>query len=349
MTTLVSEVWPPGDLEQVPACPVCGSQERSVLHADLRDLQFLCAPGLWTFHRCLQCSSAYLDPRPTRGSIGRAYTVYYTHGRPCNRLGPLGKVQRRLRYGFLNQAHGYRLYPAWRAGAWLLRVLPNERSLALREIRHLTRRGNGMRVLDVGCGSGAFLDLMRWQGWSGVGLEPDQSAVDTARERGLEVIQGTVDRLAELPASSFDAITMSHAIEHLHDPVASLRACARLLAPDGVMYIATPNLDARGHSVFGADWIGLDPPRHLVLFTRDSLEAAARAAGLTVAGAARGSWDERRIYLNSHRVRDRYRGGSGNVHAGLQLRARATNWWGWVRPRRASEIAIMCRIWDRDA
>jgi SAM-dependent methyltransferase len=137
---------------------------------------------------------------------------------------------------------------------------------------------------------------------------------------------------------------MSHVIEHLHDPVATLKACARLLAREGLMYIATPNLDARGHAIFGPHWIGIDAPRHLVLFTWDSLEEAARAAGLTVVGAARGSWDERWIDVNSRLIRHRSRGGTGDVRVGLQLRARATNWRGWLRPRQASEIAIICRL-----
>ncbi len=185
--TAIGGEWPANELEAVSVCPVCGSHERKILHSGLSDLQFQCAPGAWTFHRCLNCSSAYLDPRPTPESIGRAYSSYYTHGSVGTALGLWGKLQRRVRYGFLNDAHGYDLSPAWRAAAWLTRLLPRERSVALKEIRHLTKRRDGMRVLDVGCGSGAFLDFMRWQGWSVHGLEPDQAAVDTARERGLDV------------------------------------------------------------------------------------------------------------------------------------------------------------------
>jgi SAM-dependent methyltransferase len=198
--TLMSEVWPPDELERVTECPVCGWRGRSVLYGELRDLQFQCAPGLWTFHRCLHCSSAYLDPRPTRSSIGRAYSSYYTHELGSGRGGALGKVQLRLCYGFLNQTQGYRLSPAWRAGAWAVRVLPQQRGRALKEVRRLPRRAAGMRVLDVGCGSGGFLDLMRWQGWIVQGLEPDHEAVDLARRRGLDVMHGTVDRLADYPA-----------------------------------------------------------------------------------------------------------------------------------------------------
>jgi SAM-dependent methyltransferase len=81
------------------------------------------------------------------------------------------------------------------------------------------------------------------------------------------------------PADSFDAVTLSHVIEHLHDPVESLAACLRLLKPGGQIWVATPNVEGLGHRRFGRDWFGLDPPRHLVIFTRRALDRALRSAG----------------------------------------------------------------------
>ena len=71
--------WPDNELELLKYCPVCGSRERELLHTGLRDRVFGVAPGDWTLHRCLECQSAYLDPRPTLATIGQAYTNYYTH------------------------------------------------------------------------------------------------------------------------------------------------------------------------------------------------------------------------------------------------------------------------------
>jgi Methyltransferase domain len=68
-------------------------------------------------------------------------------------------------------------------------------------------------------------------------------------------------------------------IEHLHDPAGDLRRIYGLLRPGGLMWIATPNLEALGLRRFGRDWLGLDPPRHLVLFTRASLERLLRETG----------------------------------------------------------------------
>ena len=88
---------------------------------------------------------------------------------------------------------------------------------------------------------------------------------------GIEVFSGE--------SSLFDAITLSHVIEHVYDPNALLESCFKLLRPNGYIWIDTPNIDAQGHRYYGPFWRGLEPPRHLVLFTRNSLMHAVRQAG----------------------------------------------------------------------
>ena len=119
---------------------------------------------------------------------------------------------------------------------------------------------------------------MRSAGWDVEGLEADPVAVTAARSSGLDVALGTLENGPHRPAS-FDAITLSHVVEHLHDPVSSLRACSRLLRRDGVLWLATPNLDSPGHRRFGENWFGLDPPRHLVLFGVAAIDHALTQAG----------------------------------------------------------------------
>ena len=78
------ETWPAEHLEKVPCCPVCGGSKRELMHSDLIDNVFHVAPGKWQLWRCLNCKSAFLDPRPTAQSIGLAYVDYYTHGELSN-------------------------------------------------------------------------------------------------------------------------------------------------------------------------------------------------------------------------------------------------------------------------
>lgn len=274
--TLPGDDWPDDGLEAVPLCPVCGDERRTLFYAGLTDRLWFTAPGRWSLYRCEACSSVYLDPRPTRDTIGRAYTSYYTHAAPPPP--PRDDLRTALVNGYLNARYGYTLAPASGLGPFVVRLLPKRRWHADRLVRNLVSREGRGRLLDVGCGGGEFLAQMRTAGWDVQGLEPDPAAAARARAAGLPVADAGLED-AELAPGSFDAITMSHVIEHLHDPVGALRICARALRRGGVLWVATPNLEAMGHRTFGRDWIGLDPPRHLVLFTRASLAAALQAAG----------------------------------------------------------------------
>jgi SAM-dependent methyltransferase len=74
-----------------------------------------------------------------------------------------------------------------------------------------------------------------------------------------------------LPDAHFDVILMSHVIEHLPDPLDELIECRRILKPSGSIVIATPNARGLGHLAVGRHWLGLDPPRHLQIFTAKAL------------------------------------------------------------------------------
>jgi SAM-dependent methyltransferase len=133
------------------------------------------------------------------------------------------------------------------------------------------------RVLDIGFGDGGFLHYAKALGWQAVGTDFDPKVVEQARARGLDVHQGT---LGDVPGT-FDAITLCHVIEHLNDPVATLKECFARLNPGGFIWIETPSIDALGLKRFGSAWRGLEPPRHLVLFNRQSLREALAGAGFS--------------------------------------------------------------------
>ncbi len=274
--------WSPEELERPQNCPVCGApRQPELLHVDLVDYASG-VPGRWGLRLCGSCGSAYLDPRPRRAAIGRAYSTYYTHhttgGSPPSAW---DRVVRRLHYGYLN-ANGYELAPASALGRWILPIVPGERDSAQRTVRHLRKPVAHPSLLDVGCGNGAFLDLMRWQGWRVTGIDPDPDAIATARRRGLDARVGTDEDMAELEERSFDAVSMHHVLEHSHAPATAVREAHRVLRTGGQLWVATPNLAAIGHARFGRDWRGLEPPRHLTLFTPSSLRLLLQDAGFEV-------------------------------------------------------------------
>jgi 2-polyprenyl-3-methyl-5-hydroxy-6-metoxy-1,4-benzoquinol methylase len=262
------------------ACPVCGAKARTLAFTAMRDIVFGVAPGSWQLYRCGDCGCFYMDPRPTRESILLVYDEYFTHATDQHTsLASPATLLHKLRNDYLAWRLGYDLPSNGPFGRWLLWLLPFRRRRFERLVRDLPAPGARSRLLDIGCGSGEFLARMREIGWTVVGQEVDPKAAAAARKRGIDVVLGTLDEKAF--DGKFDAITMNHVIEHVHDPVEVLSACHKLLAPGGRLWMATPHADALGRRRFGPHWVELDSPRHLIVFSRRSLELALRRAGFT--------------------------------------------------------------------
>jgi SAM-dependent methyltransferase len=266
--------WPTGDLEYLGVCPVCGTAERTLAFQGLQDKIFFCAPGKWTSWHCSSCNVVYLDPRPTTGSIHAAYESYYTH-RPSN-LSILQKllhwVQIGIRHSYMNKWLGYRLKTALPFG-WLAYVLnPTQISVTHNTIRDLPPPAPGRnRLLDIGCGDGEFLFVARELGYDVLGVEIDPVARKIASEKGLDVHPSPIPG-SSLPTDHFNQITLSHVAEHFHDPVSALREVFSLLHPGGRVWIQVPNSSAFSIERFGINSRLLEPPRHLVMFSSDSLK-----------------------------------------------------------------------------
>jgi 2-polyprenyl-3-methyl-5-hydroxy-6-metoxy-1,4-benzoquinol methylase len=140
---------------------------------------------------------------------------------------------------------------------------------------------SGGKILDVGCGDGRFLSRMHARGWTVDGIDFDAQAIATVKQKyGLHLRHGNLLK-AGLEANSFDAVTMSHVVEHLPDPIAFVNEIHRILKPGGRFVATTPNADGLGHKKFGQHWWGLDAPRHLHVFSAASLAEVGRRGGFT--------------------------------------------------------------------
>ena len=278
-----------------PHCPVCLGTG-PVLHEQARDHLFG-TPGEWRYRRCTGCQLVWQDPMVAEENIGRLYETYYTHAQPdITQTGVARALYRSAQRGYVANRYGY---PAehWtdRLLGGLLALHAGRRADAAFLAQYLPASGIGT-LLDVGCGHGATLADMHQLGWKVQGVDPDPQAVEAARARGFHVTLGTVFS-ADLQAVAFNAITMSQVIEHVYRPIEMLRRCRDLLAPGGMLVVTTPNAESRGHRRFGRAWRGLEPPRHLQVFSRQALELAARQAGFhtvrvrATIRAARGSYD----------------------------------------------------------
>ncbi len=280
------EEWPRESLEHLWSCPVCKQAGSKLLLGDIVDNAFFTAPGRWKLYQCQHCKSAYLNPRPDPKNINKAYGIYYTHEGSVGSSGPTGnsgfiqRFRQLLLNGYYNYHHGTKREPSIRLGALLLLFHPKFRKSANARFRYLNKPNTCQKLLDVGCGNGDFLSLASEAGWQVKGVEPDPKAFDVARARGFEVVQGSLEDILNT-GELFDVITMSHVIEHVHDPVTFLKLAHKCLKPGGTIYIDTPNIQSSGVSRFGKNWRGIESPRHLVLFSELGLRMALKTAGFS--------------------------------------------------------------------
>jgi 2-polyprenyl-3-methyl-5-hydroxy-6-metoxy-1,4-benzoquinol methylase len=251
-----SDIAPPGS-----TCPLCGhDQARPVVRTDFNLTGATVRPHQVV--ACLACRMQYLWPRPD----AQERSTYYTHDYPAHALRvsngaePPSAEQRSLNRRFARIA---------RHRITLMR-------------RALGTSLDGRRVLDIGCGNGAFLiELQRCHNVEAWGLDLPGSPFErlAAIEPRLHLAAGSLGG-ADLPENYFDVITLWHVLEHDADPVAGLARVRRWLKPGGRVLAEVPNAAGRIAWLCGRDWIGWDAPRHLVHFAPETLRAAADRAGL---------------------------------------------------------------------
>jgi SAM-dependent methyltransferase len=224
-------------------------------------------PGTWRFVRCADpaCALLWLDPKPLEADLIEAYAGYHTHGRAHARDAA------RLWLSAVNAACKF---------ASRLPELGSGLGRQRRALRTMfIGAGQPGRLLEVGCGAGRFLHRMRRAGWSVAGVEFDPDAAARVQRRyGIRVDVGGLADM-HFAEAEFDVVAMSQVIEHVHDPLALLRECHRVLRPSGRLLATTPNALGLAHRLYGRHWRGLEPPRHLHVFTPAALEHCARMSG----------------------------------------------------------------------
>ena len=155
--------------------------------------------------RCGSCGVVYSDPQPT------------------------GRVREKYLHEYDLAAH-------------FATAARRKQALFERRLRRLPGpRRWGSRLCDVGCGDGLFMELAARRGWQVVGIEPNPPAVERARSRGLEVIEGLIEELPDLPGNDFEVVTAWDALEHTPEPRRFTSKLALLVAPGGLVAASTLN------------------------------------------------------------------------------------------------------------
>ena len=255
-------------------CPACGSRTAPE-ECELAELMF----GLgetFEYLTCADCGTLFIREVPD--DLAAYYsTKYYSFDvDPEVALGRPGVRQlvrllgRSTLFGSGRVSRAARTVPV-RQLRTLVTLLESVRLAGL-------PAGPETRVLDVGSGAGALVFALGLAGMRQVtGVDPFNEADRTLSTGGV-VLRRTVE---EVPGT-FDLVMLHHSLEHVPDPRATLEAVAHRLSPAGRVLVRMPTVSSAAYERYGHDWIQLDPPRHLTLFSREGMETLARSTGFAV-------------------------------------------------------------------
>lgn len=234
-------------------CCVCGSEEARLV-GEGRDFEYQTSRLVFRAVQCSECATVYLNPRPAVSEFQRIYPSEY-HS-----------------LAFTSESYSF-----------VHRV--RSRLEARRLLRYCEEMPPGARVLDVGCGDGFHLGLLREYGdvtWKIEGIDLDARAVAAARARGLDAHLGDLADV-DLPANSYDVVYTLQTIEHVAHPERFLTDIHRLLKPGGRLVIVTDNTESPSFRCFRRRyWGGYHFPRHWNLFSKSSLSRLSDNAGFDV-------------------------------------------------------------------
>jgi 2-polyprenyl-3-methyl-5-hydroxy-6-metoxy-1,4-benzoquinol methylase len=231
-------------------CPICASAPVNPCELSGPD-RLHGTPGLFCVAICSVCGAGWTLPPASPEEIDSFYPSSYHAYSPQTGVG--GRLQRAARRLILNRALTRQPF------GWLAELPPGT-------------------LLDVGCGRGDLAATFARRGWRVSGVDPSADACAAARAQGVDARAGTVESV-EFAPGSFDAVVMSHSLEHVLEPLADLTRIHRATRPGGFIVISVPNFASWQRAKFGASWFHLDLPRHRTHFTPQALARALTSAG----------------------------------------------------------------------
>lgn len=253
--------------QQSTPCPICNHSTNFSFSG--RDLMFNHFER-FDYNQCTNCELVFQFPLPLADRISSFYPDDYGVYEEQNRLKKISA----FRVATLKRKFGYTHLESSTTVDAISRLVDMFKCNTF-EIPFIK---NGV-VLDIGCGNGRFLHGMQQLGWQTKGVEFNAGAVEVCKKSSLDVFHGDLFS-ANFSDASFDVVNLSHVIEHVPDPNALFIEVARILKPNGLFIVKTPNSKALGRALFDTNWYANDVPRHLYLFSQKNLLEMGKACNL---------------------------------------------------------------------
>ena len=267
-------------MKQIDTCPVCNKSEFLPF---LNCIDYTVSRETFSIVYCKNCGFKFTNPRPADADLGKYYKSenYISHSN--------------TKKGIVNY-----LYQT-------VRKYTLGKKLDL--INSLNQKG---KLLDIGCGTGEFLNACKMDGWETTGVEPDQDARALGiKNYGINVLQE--EALKTLPEAGFDIISMWHVLEHVPNLNERVGELKKLLKPSGSIIIAVPNCSSKDALDYKEFWGAYDVPRHLWHFTPKDIKALFSSQGMKVEQILPMKFDSFYVSLLS----EKYKTGSANLLRGF--------------------------------
>jgi len=263
-------------METLSACPICNSSQAKLFLA-CKDNTV--SRETFKIVECIGCGFRYTNPRPEEDKLGAYYQSedYVSHSNTNK--------------GLINSA--YQMVRKY---------------TLLKKLQLVSKFYKTGKMLDIGCGTGEFLNTFKDAKWETLGVEPNADVRKMAKEKyGLDVREES--ELKNLPGAGFDVITMWHVLEHvprLNDRIEDLK---RLIKPNGLIVIAVPNCTSLDAKIYKENWAAYDVPRHLYHFSPKDIETVFKNHDLKVFNVLPMIFDSFYVSMLS----EKYRTGKSNT------------------------------------
>jgi 2-polyprenyl-3-methyl-5-hydroxy-6-metoxy-1,4-benzoquinol methylase len=242
-------------------CPYCAASD-----IKKTDYDWVVRDELLSIYNC-KCGYSFLNPRPSRDSIGSFYEDYGLH----RLYDDVDSVSYKIKNYLLERGGGYR------GSHDILMTF-----LAPNLIQWLVPDKSGSKdLLDVGAGGGKVMLYYKKHGWDVKGTEFSPKAVENAKKCGLDMRMGDIKDAGYAP-ESFDVILLNHVLEHMYDPFDALKVCFTLLKPGGKLFLNVPNISSIERVIFGTEWNSWSIPVHFSHFSRGFLRGVLKETGYEI-------------------------------------------------------------------